>query len=207
MENQLANLETEHRFFDPTPTNREQPTDDELLLLNDEINTLFEEIMSDGVIAVNSDGIILSFNTKAGEIFGYSAKEAIGKNVGDLILLEYPNKLDSCIVNFLNLNRQIKFLDRLYEVPEKSEDTSIVPLKFSVGKTHFDDRLLITVMVQHVDQEKLRAKNEQRLIKKLTEVDQLLVKKNSELHEYKHLLRKEIDKRKRLNDKLSSPKQ
>ena len=202
MENQIANLQTEYNLSSPKPVNLELPGD-KLLSLNEESSQLFEQTMSSsGVIAVNEDGVILSFNKKASEIFGFSAEEAIGKNIGDLILLEYPDKLDSCIINFLRLNKEIQFLDRLIEVSERSEKGSIVPLKFAVGKTHLDDRLLITVTVQHLDKEKLQTKNERRLIKILTEVDQFLARKQAEIGEYKDLLQKEIDKSKQLVNKV-----
>ena len=201
MNAQLATVQPGYNFFESKSANPTTRTD-ELLLLNEEISQLFEQRMSGGIVAVNEEGSILSFNGKAGEIFGYSAKEAIGKNVGDLILLEYPDKLDSCIINFLKLSGEMKFLDRLCEASGKSEKGSIVPLRFSVGKTQFDDRLLITVTVQQMNNDTSKTNIEQLLIKKLTEANQLLVNKNTELDEYNNLLRKESVKRKHLADKL-----
>ena len=201
MNAQLADVQLDYKFLAPKPSPHGTPTDD-VLVLNDEINRLFDNSNTTGIIVVNEEGSILSFSSKAGEVFGYSANQAIGKNIGDLILLEYPDKLDSCIISFLKQNGGTKFLDKLCGASEKSEGGSLVPLKFSVGKTQFEDRLLITMTVQHLDRSKLQTQNEQFLIKKLTEVDQLLVKKTIELSEYKNLIRQESAKRKHLTDKL-----
>ena len=198
---QLANPKPSYKFLNADLASLVNP-DNNLVSLNEEICRLFEETMSDGIIAVNETGIILSINENASEIFGYSAKEAIGKNISDLILLEYPDKLDRCNINFVKIKGEIKFLDRLCEISEKHQEESIIPVKFSVGKTHLDDRLLISITVQHIEREKLSSHREDLLIKNLIEMDQLLGTKTVELGEYKNLLQKEVDKRKKAEDKL-----
>ncbi len=42
----------------------------------------------DGVIVVDKSGAVLDFNAAAEQIFGYSAEEAVGSNLGDLIVPE-----------------------------------------------------------------------------------------------------------------------
>ncbi len=44
------------------------------------------EASLDGVVTVDARGIIHEWNNAAGDLFGYSKSEAIGRNVGDLIL-------------------------------------------------------------------------------------------------------------------------
>ena len=204
MNNQVIGLENNFTFLNSSPSS---PADsavnsDELLKINGEINRLYEETMDNGIISVNEGGIILSFNEKAREIFGYLATDAIGKNIGDIILLEYPDKLDSCIVNFIKRQGKVKFLDRLCEISENYGNDSIIPVKFSIGKTHLDDRLLVSITVQHAKHQKLSINHEKQLISKLTEMDQLLVNKRAELDVYKGLIRKEMHKRKQTEDKL-----
>ena len=199
--NPSTNLKVDYNFLSTKEADFKVFSDD-LLILNDEICRLFEGTMSNGIIAVNESGIILSFNSKAEEAFGYSAREVIGKNISDLILLEYSDKLESCIVNFVKIKGGIKFLDRLCEISEKYEDDSIIPVKFFLGKIHLDDRLLISITVQHAERTKLAPKYENRLIKKLREIDLFWVTKTDELGEYRNLLRKEMDKRKHAEDKL-----
>ena len=201
MENQLATLPTNYNFLDLNSTRVRESVDDQCVL-NEEISRLFEEVMPNGVIAVNDAGIILSFNKKAEEIFGRSAQETIGKNIGDIILLEYPDKLDSCIVNFVKTKSEVKFLDRLCEISEKYGDGSIIPVRFSVGKIHLDDRLLVSITVQGIEGEKFTARQEKRIVEKLLEMDLLLVTETASLEDYKIMLRKEREQRKRAENKL-----
>ena len=202
MNNSPSNLQFAYNLLNANLTENLASPSEDILVLNKDISELFEATMPNGIIAVNSAGIILSFNRKAGEIFGYSPEEAIGKNIGDLILLEYPDKLESCIINFLKLDSEIKFLEKLCEASKEYEDGPIVPVKFSVGKTNFDDRLLVTLSVQYIGRQKLEPANEKWLVEKLVEVDQLIVKKGADLEDHHHLLKKEIDKRKHVEDKL-----
>lgn len=50
----------------------------ELALTNDYLNYILES-MSDGVIAIDTDGLITKFNRSAGETLGYTAGEVVGR--------------------------------------------------------------------------------------------------------------------------------
>lgn len=58
---------------------------DELRQANERMNTILTTSL-DGVIVSDSDGVVLEFNAAAEAIFGYSAEEAKGCHVGDLIV-------------------------------------------------------------------------------------------------------------------------
>ena len=60
----------------------------ELALTNDYLNAILEG-MSDGVIAVDTHGVITKFNRSAGVAFGYSSKEAVGRPFHELFGREF----------------------------------------------------------------------------------------------------------------------
>jgi len=59
----------------------------------------------DGVITIDEQGEILSFNRVAEELFGYSSKEVIGKNIRLLMPEPQAQQHDSYIQNYLRTGK------------------------------------------------------------------------------------------------------
>ncbi len=60
----------------------------ELALTSDYLNGLLES-MSDGVIAINTDGIVTTFNRAACHVLAYDAVEVLGKTFGEVFRREF----------------------------------------------------------------------------------------------------------------------
>ena len=58
------------------------------------IRTIFESTLS-GIIVVNEEGMIDSFNSTSEKMFGYTAGEVIGKNVKILMPEPYCDEQDT----------------------------------------------------------------------------------------------------------------
>lgn len=67
--------------------------------------TILNDI-ADGIITINKDGIIASFNHAAETIFGYRASQIIGKNISELMPEPYKSMHDSYIKNHLKTNKK-----------------------------------------------------------------------------------------------------
>jgi PAS domain S-box-containing protein len=87
----------------------------------------------DPLIEINDMGIISTFNPAAVKVFGYSAAEAIGKNVSMLMPDPYQSEHDSYLENYKKTG-QAKIIGTRREMVGKRKDGSLFPLDLSVNE-------------------------------------------------------------------------
>lgn len=107
----------------------------------------------DGIITINSNGIIESFNPAAESIFGYKAKEVLGKNINILMPSPYHENHD----NYLNqyfLTGKAKIIGFGRELEAKHHDESIFPIEISVSEMRLDGELKFTGVVRDITERK-----------------------------------------------------
>jgi two-component system sensor kinase FixL len=117
------------------------------------------ETSPDGLITIDEDGIIQSFNPAAERMFGYNAAEVIGRNVSCLMPSPYREEHDGYLARFLRTGeRRIIGIGR--EVLGQSRDGTIFPLELAVGEVKAAGRRLFAGFVKDVS---ARQQSEQRL--------------------------------------------
>ena len=87
----------------------------------------------DPLIEINDLGIISTFNPAAVKVFGYSAAEAIGKNVSMLMPDPYQSEHDSYLEKYKKTG-QAKIIGTRRELVGKRKDGSLFPLELSVNE-------------------------------------------------------------------------
>lgn len=123
---------------------------------------------ADGIIAFDYKGRIISFNNAAQQIFGYKAKEVMGRDLAVLIPALQSDS-DSNSANMIWTDEDEHAANsRSRNVTGLRKDGTEVPLEADLSKFNFGDEESFTAIVRDVS-ERRRA---ERLEKSLTEVTQ-----------------------------------
>ena len=89
--------------------------------------------MLDGVITINEQGLILTFNQSAERIFGYASQEIIGKNISYLMPDPYARMHDNYIKNYCKDGKSY-FIGTNRTVSAKRENGEVFPLSLSIAE-------------------------------------------------------------------------
>jgi diguanylate cyclase (GGDEF)-like protein/PAS domain S-box-containing protein len=115
--------------------------------------------MADGVITINTYGLMESFNKAACSIFGYESQETIGNNVSMLMPSEVEVEHDSYLERY-RINGEARVVGVQREVEGLRKDGSKFPMSLAVskiirgGKTTFIG-LVRDLTQHHLDLEKI----------------------------------------------------
>ncbi len=108
----------------------------------------------DGIIIINEQGIIQSFNPAAERVFGYTAGEVIGKNVALLMPEPHCSLHDGYIRDYLDtgLAKVVGIGSR--EVEGLRNDGTVFQLEVAVSEVRFGERRLFASVVRDITRRK-----------------------------------------------------
>jgi len=151
----------------PTPgTTGEEPTERSLL----ESEALARAILKttvDGIITIDKEGCIETFNPAAERIFGYAAAEIIGNNVRVLMPEPYHEEHDGYLQAYHNTGRR-RIIGIGREVTGLRKDGSTFPMDLAVSKVDLEGRTVFAGIVRDISErrrlelEVLRIADEER---------------------------------------------
>lgn len=107
----------------------------------------------EGIITINSHGVIQTFNPAAEEMFGYTKEEVIGKNVKVLMAGENKEHHHLYIQNYLNTG-EAKIIGIGREVQARHKDGDMFPMSLGITETTLDGEKIFVGIVRDITKEK-----------------------------------------------------
>ena len=123
-------------------------------LRNNELRsrTVLDNVL-DGIITINEQGVVESFNRAAEQIFGYHAVEVVGRNVKMLMPEPYHSQHDTFLSNYISSGvPRIIGIGR--EVVGLRKDRSAFPMDLAVTETWLEGHHIFTGIVRDISQRK-----------------------------------------------------
>lgn len=102
------------------------------------LRSLFDSAV-DGIIVIDAEGLIQSFNPAAERLFGYRADEVLSQNVKVLMPSPDREQHDGYLANYLTTGHQ-KIIGIGREVTGQRKDGTTFPLHLSVGRMTIDGK-------------------------------------------------------------------
>ena len=115
--------------------------------------TAILETAVDGIVTINEQGIIETFNPAAEKIFGYQKEFVLGKNVNMLMSTRDRDAHDSYIQRYLLTNTPT-ILGKRREVMGQRADGSIFPMQLAVSELFFGNHRYFTGIIRDITQAK-----------------------------------------------------
>jgi PAS domain S-box-containing protein len=111
------------------------------------------ETAVDGIITIDEQGLILSFNPAAARLFGYGSQEVLGQNVKMLMPAPYHDEHDGYLASHRTTGLK-KIIGIGREVIGRRKDGSTFPMDLAVSETILDDRRIFTGIIRDITLQK-----------------------------------------------------
>jgi two-component system sensor kinase FixL len=109
------------------------------------------ETTVDGIITIDAEGTVESYNQAAEEIFGYDAEEVIGENVKMLMPSPYREEHDEYLRSYHETgHKRIIGIGR--EVRGRRKDGSTFPMDLAVSEVDLGERTIFTGIVRDISE-------------------------------------------------------
>lgn len=123
------------------------------------------ESVKDGIIIIDSQGIIENLNPAACQLFGYESNELVGRNVKILMPKEYSVLHDGFIEHYLKTGVP-KIIGIGREVPGMKKDKTTFPFLLTVTEVNLEDRTIFIGIIHDLteikrSQEQLKELNKE----------------------------------------------
>ena len=130
------------------------------------------DTVPDAMIVIDERGIMSSFSSAAERLFGYTAAEAIGKNVKMLMPTTYRAAHDGYLARYLTTGeRRIIGIGRV--VTGERKDGSTFPMELSVGEMRSSDQRFFTGFVRDLSERQSTEARLQELQSELVHISRL----------------------------------
>jgi PAS domain S-box-containing protein/diguanylate cyclase (GGDEF)-like protein len=119
-------------------TDRQQALD--ILLRREKFVTSLLDAAVDGILTIDSRGVIQSVNRACCQMFGFDEIELVGAPIAMLMPAPHQHRHAGYVDNYMSSGRA-KIIGTGREVLAKRKDGSVVPIHLSVGEMRFGDEV------------------------------------------------------------------
>lgn len=107
----------------------------------------------DGIITIDTKGLIEAINPSACELFGYQVSEVVGKNISMLMPEPYRSQHDAYIHRY-HQTGEAHIIGIGREVTGLRKDKSEFPFRLAVSKVQYEGRIVYTGFIHDLSREK-----------------------------------------------------
>lgn len=169
---------------------------------NDALLKAIIENAIDGIITINSRGIVESINPSACRLFGYNPEEVIGQNISILMPPPDRNRHDDYIERYQQTH-QPRIIGVGREVKGLRKDGSTFPFRLAVSEVKFKEGVIYAGFINDLSREKEaeeRIRNHAAQLEELVEERTLSLRKTVRaLQEAKEEVSQSLEKEKELS--------
>ncbi len=130
------------------------------------------ETSPDGLITIDDEGCILSFNPAAEMMFGYTAADVIGRNIKCLMPSPYHDEHDGYMQRYLTTGEK-RIIGIGRQVFAKKKDGSVFPIDLAVGEVQLADRRMFAGFIRDASARHAAEQNVHELRRDLLHVSRL----------------------------------
>ncbi|MCS6977195.1 MAG: PAS domain S-box protein [Gemmatales bacterium] len=111
------------------------------------------DVAMDGLVTIDTQGVIAMFNKAAEAIFGYESSEVIGRNVAILMPEPFATEHHQYILNYL-CTGQAKVIGSIRELVGRRKDGSTFPIDLAIAEFESGGKRFFTAVIRDITERK-----------------------------------------------------
>ncbi|MEW6110997.1 MAG: PAS domain S-box protein [Thermodesulfobacteriota bacterium] len=156
------------------------------------------ETATDAIIGANGEQKLIMWNSAATRVFGYTAEEALNQPITFLMPERYKERHRRAMEQAIASQRQYH-AKRVLEVMGRRKDGTEFPIEVSVSSWKINQHMFFTAIVRDITE---RKEKEEQLRRAYEEMELRIVERSKDLVEANECLKREVEERTRLEEKL-----
>jgi two-component system sensor kinase FixL len=153
-------------------TRREATEQNRVLLAGQAHLRSILDTVPDAMIVIDEKGTMTSFSTAAERLFGFTAPEAIGRNVKELMPSPYRDAHDGYLMRYLDTGER-RIIGKGRVVVGERKDGSTFPMELAVGEMRSGDQRYFTGFVRDLSESQKTEARLQELQSELVHISRL----------------------------------
>ena len=135
------------------------------------LNSIMNSVL-DAVIAIDSAGIIQTYNRAAERIFGYSVTETIGQNISMLMPEPHRGRHDGHIARYLS-SHESSSIGALREMEGRRKDGTTFPMEVAISEMDLDEVQMFVGICRDISRRKERETEKMALEQELRQAQKM----------------------------------